>query len=122
MWSPLIGARLRRRGHEVISSAERDDLRGLSDEELLRAAGTDWRVVVARDVGDFSQLITRWRAEDRDHCGVILVSPRRFSASRAGVGPLVRALEMVLKAHPGKQDLVNTSLWLTCSAVAQAPA
>ena len=112
MWSPVIGAQLRRRGHDVVASAERDDLRGLSDEELLRAAGADREVVVTRDVGDFSQLITRWRAEDRDHWGVILVSPRRFSASRAGVGPLVRALETILKAHPGEKDLMNMRLWL----------
>ncbi len=113
MWSPVIGAQLRRRGHDVVASVERDDLRGLSDEELLRAAGAERRLLVTRDVGDFSQLITRWRAEDRDHWGVILVSPRRFSASLAGVGPLVRALAAIMKVHPGEKDVMNTRLWLS---------
>ncbi len=112
MWSPVIAEQLRRRGHDVVASVERDDLRGLSDEEVLRAAVVDRRVVVTRDVGDFSQLIVRWRAEDRDHWGVILVSPRRFSASIAGVGPLVRALHAILRAYPGEKDIVNARLWL----------
>ncbi len=113
MWSPVIAEQLRRRGHDVVASVERDDLRGLSDEEILRAAALDRRVLVTRDVGDFAELIARWRAEDRDHWGVILVSPRRFSASIAGVGPLVRALHAVVKAGQADDDLLNTRLWLT---------
>lgn len=112
MWSPVIAEQLRRRGQDVVASVERDDLRGVSDEEILRAAALDRRVIVTRDVGDFSQLIVRWRAEDRDHWGVILVSPRRFSASIAGVGSVVRALHAILKAGPGEKDLVNVGLWL----------
>lgn len=113
MWSPVIAQQLRRRGHDAVASSEREDLRGLSDEEVLTAAARDRRVIVTRDVGDFSQLILRWGAEGRDHWGVIFVSPRRFSASRADVGPLVRALEAILKARPGAGDLVNARAWLS---------
>lgn len=112
MWSPAIAEQLRRQGHDVVASAERPDLRGLSDDELLRAATAQRRALATRDVGDFAQLMVRWHAEDRDHWGVILVSPRRFSAFKGSVGPLVRALEAALTAHPGEDALVNARLWL----------
>lgn len=112
MCSPAVAEQLRRRGHEAIAALERDDLRGLSDEALLELARREARVLVTFDVGDLSQLDLHLRAEARDHQGVILVSPRRFAASAAGIGELVRALEAVLEAHPGDDDLVNDRLWL----------
>jgi len=112
MWSPAIAEQLRRRGRDAIAALQRDDLRGLSDEALLEHATAEHRVLVTRDVGDFSELALRLRADDRDHHGIILVPPHRFSASRAGSGALVVALDAVLKGRPGDRDLVNEVLWL----------
>lgn len=112
MWSPTIAEELRRRGHDVAATLESDELRGLSDEALLEFARSARRVIVTQDVGDSSELLLRWSSEDRDHHGVILVSPRRFSSSTSGVGALVRALDAVLRAHPGDDDLVNDRMWL----------
>jgi len=112
MCSPAIAEQLRRRGHDVLAALERDDLRGLSDEDVLELAALERRVVVTFDAGDFSRLALRFRAEERDHHGVILVSPRRFSASADGIGALVRALDAVIKAHPSDDDLVNDEMRL----------
>lgn len=112
MCSPAIAEQLRRRGYDAVAALERDDLRGLSDEAVLGLAAEERRVLVTFDVGDLSQLVLRFRAEERDHHGVILVSPRHFAASAGGIGQLVRALDGVLKAHPGDDDLVNDRMWL----------
>lgn len=112
MCSPAAAEQLRRRGHDVVAALERDDIRGLSDEAVLELARRERRVLVTFDVGDLSQLVLRFRTEERDHQGVILVSPRRFSASGNGIGQLVRALDAVLEAHAGEDDLVNDRMWL----------
>lgn len=112
MWSPAIADQLRRRGHDVIAALDRDDLRGLSDEEVLELAATERRVIVTLDVGDFSRLAVQFRAEERDRRRVVLVSPRRFTTSADGFGALVRALDAVLKAHPGDDELTNAQVWL----------
>ena len=112
MWSPAIAKQLRRRRHDVVCALERDDVRGISDEEFLELARFERRVVVTRDVGDFSRLALQFRAEERDHQGIILVSPRRFSASATGIGALVRAVEAVLKTHPPDDDFVNHTIWM----------
>lgn len=112
MCSPAIARELRRRGHDVVASLERDELRGLADDALLALAGTERCAVATFDVGDFARLATGFRAEERDHHGVILISPRRFSAGSDGVGAVVRALDAALEARPGDDELMNATLWL----------
>jgi hypothetical protein len=112
MCSPAIAERLRQRSHDVVAALERDDLRGLADDELLATAAAERRATVSFDVGDFAQVALRSRAVERDHWGVILVSPRRFSASSDGIGALVRALDAALRSHPRKGDVVNETLRL----------
>lgn len=96
----------------MVAALERDELRGLADEDLLSSAAAERRATVTFDVGDFSRVALRFRAVERDHWGVILVSPRRSSTSADGIGALVRALDAALKARPGEEDLVNDTLWL----------
>ena len=96
----------------MLCAVERSELRGLSDEQLIEVAYQERRVLVTRDVGDFSRLALQFAAERRSHQGLILVSPRRFVASAAGIGPLARALAAVLEAHPKDGDLANGWLWL----------
>lgn len=112
MCSPAMADRLRRKGLDVVAALERDDLRGLDDESLLTLARTERRVLATFDVGDFAALATRSQGDDPGHHGLILISPRRFSASLDGVGALVRALERVIRERPGYGGLVNTHLWL----------
>lgn len=112
MWSSTIAEELRSRGHDVVAAAATDQVRGLSDEALLAYAKSERRVVATRDVGDFSELALRLQAEGRDHYGVILVS-HRFSTSKPGIGRIVRALEAVLREHPGDDDLVSAVIWLS---------
>jgi uncharacterized protein with PIN domain len=112
MLSPAIARELRRRGHDVPSAVEREDVRGLADEALLEFARTERRVLVTRDVGDFSRLELQLAAEEQTHQGIIFVSPRRFPASARAIGALVRSLEAILEAHDGDDDLVDSRMWL----------
>ncbi len=112
MFSPSIAEQLRRRGHDVIASLEHDELRGLSDETLLELTAAERRVIVTHDVGDFSQLTLRFAAEERRHNGVILVPPRRFPATKFGIGKLVRALDVIFEVYPRDDDLLNDHIWL----------
>ncbi len=112
MCSPAIAERLRQSGHDVVATLERDDLRGLSDELLLTLAGTERRALATFDLGDFSRLAARFRAEEREHHGLVLISPRRFSPSAEGVGAIVRALDGVLRTHLGDDELLNAYIWL----------
>jgi hypothetical protein len=112
MLSPAIARELRRRGHDALSAVERDDLRGLPDEDLLEFARSERRVLLTRDVGDFARLELQFAAEDRRHHGIIFVSPGRFPASLAGIGALVRSLEGLLTSHPTDDALVSSRMWL----------
>jgi hypothetical protein len=112
MCSPVIAVQLRHRGHDAVASAERADLRGLPDDELLSVAAADRRALATFDEGDFAQLATRYQAEERTHHGVILMSARRFSPAAEGVGPLVDALDALLVSRPSQDALRNEVVWL----------
>lgn len=112
MCSPTIAEHLRRRGHDVVAALERNELRSLSDEALLASADSERRAIATFDVGDFAQLDTRFRAEDREHYGIVLIPARAFSTSAHGIGALAGALAAALEAHPDDDALVNARLWL----------
>ncbi|HEX3391443.1 MAG TPA: DUF5615 family PIN-like protein [Solirubrobacteraceae bacterium] len=85
-----IAEQLRARSYDAIAVTERSDLRGLSDPDLFERAQDMGRAIVTYNVDDFLDLDREFRAADRAHAGVILVSSRRFP--RKSVGPLARAL------------------------------
>jgi predicted nuclease of predicted toxin-antitoxin system len=58
---------LRRQGHDVLSAKE--DLRGWSDEAVLRRAQTEKRLLIAHDK-DFGELAFRFRLPAE--CGIVL--------------------------------------------------
>ena len=74
--------RLRAEGHDVVSVF--DELRGAADDELLRRAHEEHRVIVTNDK-DFGALVVR---DQRPHAGVILLrmtdtsAPSKLSAIR----------------------------------------
>jgi hypothetical protein len=115
MWSPAVAIALRRKEHDVVAVLEREDLRGAADEELLELARRERRVIVTRNVGDFSAIALQLAAARRDHFGLLLVPPARFDPSERGIGALVRSLETVLGHYDRDDALVNDTLWLTAS-------
>jgi hypothetical protein len=76
--SPRAAERLSSSGHDVIAAAGVPELAILSDEELLRHATADRRVVVTENAKDFDRIVRSWVATGEHHAGVIFTSPRRF--------------------------------------------
>jgi hypothetical protein len=111
-FSRRIAVALRRRGHDVVAVAERDDLRCQADVSILAAAGAEGRVVVTEDVADFLTLGARRLPDRRQHRGVVLVPHPAFPRHRPGIGRLTRALEALLVSHPGDDDLIGSVFWL----------
>ena len=111
-FSPDIADSLRRRGHDVVAVAERVELRGLVDPDILDIAATEHRVVVTGDVGDFARLGGRRLRNLKPHVGVVLVPRRSFPGSADAFGRLIRALDALLLAHPGDDDLTDDVVWL----------
>ena len=114
-FSPEAAESLRRRGHDVVAIAEREDLRGRDDIEIVVAAAAEERVVVTENARDFVPIGSRRLPSRKPHHGVVLV-PRRYPRLSDRLGPLIRALDALLAAHPGDDDLVGEVIWLQRTA------
>lgn len=110
--SPAVARALRERGYDAESVAEREDLRGSEDVDVLVAAAAEGRATVTADVDDFSRLGLGRLPTHRWHAGIILVSPSKFSLSGAGIGSLIRALEHAMTSGIIVDDLAGEVIWL----------
>jgi predicted nuclease of predicted toxin-antitoxin system len=111
-YSPAIAEQLRERGHDVVAATERDELRALSDVELLAVAATERRALVTNNAADFVPLIRRAAEAGAHHSGLVLTSDRTLPRSTRAIGRHVRALEKLLRAHPADDGLADASVWL----------
>jgi hypothetical protein len=93
MHAPAVADALRKRGHDVVSVAERPDLRALTDEELFVWAGEEARRLVTENVKDFRRLVLRAEESARRRTTLLYTSSRTFPRSRRNPGPLVAALD-----------------------------
>ncbi len=110
--SPLVAARLRALGHEAVAVAERESMRGGSDDRIREAAAAEDRVLVTYDVRDFGSLGARIAAAGEPHPGIILVSSRRFPPSVANVGRVADALHaLAISTRAGGLD--DRVVWLS---------
>lgn len=92
MLSPVIAERLQVAGVDAVAVAARPDLRGRPDEEVLAAAAAERRVLVTRNVGDFTRLDAEWSAAGRGHPGIIGISPRTHPENARFVHSVTTAL------------------------------
>jgi predicted nuclease of predicted toxin-antitoxin system len=90
------------------TSARAAGMLGKTDEEQLAYAASEGRCIVTCDVEDFNDLARRWRAADRSHAGILLVS-RKINSDRSG--EVARALLRLNDAQPD-QTLADLLLWL----------
>ena len=118
--SPAIAEALRRNGHDVVGVAERPELRGRRDIEILSVAAAEGRIVVTADARDYTMLGSRRLPSRRPHLGILVVPHRDLTRSKAGFGLLIRALAALLAAHAGDDDLVGQVVWLEPRAQAAA--
>jgi predicted nuclease of predicted toxin-antitoxin system len=98
MYTAVVAEQLRQRDHDVIAVAERPDLRGTSDEDLLVWARDENRALVTDNQRDFIPIHHRCLADGHDHKGLVLTTNRRFPRGQpATTGKLVVALETFLQ-------------------------
>lgn len=112
MFSPLVAAELRARGHDAVAIKERDEWQSLSDADVVALARTEKRAVVTANIRDFRPLHTALVAPGGDgHAGMVFV-PASFRLTRAATGQIVAALEARLAEYPGEDDLANGETWI----------
>jgi predicted nuclease of predicted toxin-antitoxin system len=100
MYAAAVAEQLRQRDHDVIAVAERADLRGAPDEDLLAWARTEDRALVTDNQRDFVPIHHRAVAGGHDHKGLILTTNRRFPRGQpASTGKLVVALDRFLHTN-----------------------
>jgi predicted nuclease of predicted toxin-antitoxin system len=112
MFSSEIARQLRLRGHDVVAVLERPALVRLLDPDVFEAAQTEQRTVVTENAPDFLRLDARYRRQTRDHYGLILTTDRRFPRRKQAIGPLISALDSLLRVasnEPACESLVH---WL----------
>jgi hypothetical protein len=112
-YSPRIAAELRKRGHDVMSATERDDLRGLRDRELLNLASAEGRALMTENVADFMPLAREIAAEGTRHSGVVFTSPRSQPRGPRTIGLYVKLLGRFLRDRPADDALADQVHWLS---------
>ena len=109
MLPSAIAKQLRGRGFDVEAVEERSELRGSPDLNLLEHAQREEQAIVTYNRDDFLALDRRFRAEGRDHHGIVILSHRRFPQGEATTGSLLASLEALLHRGPSYAGFVH---WL----------
>jgi hypothetical protein len=112
-YSPEIARQLRKRGHDVVAVAERADLVGLGDDELLRRMARERRAIMTNNVKDFIPLATRAGLQGGEHYGLLLTSDRSMPRRLDTVGRFVAALDGLPQRHEREDSYRNQIRWLT---------
>lgn len=106
-----VAEQLREQGHDVLAVVDRHDLDGATDEDLLRLAGVEERVVVTFNVRDFAPLVARYTATEGGHRGCVLVSTKTFAPNE--FGRIARALLALFMELPDPGDWQDKVVWLS---------
>lgn len=109
---PEVARQLMARGHDVSAVAARELGRGLSDPEVLDLATAEKRALLTEDVRDFVVEHRRRLAAGVTHFGIVVTSARRYPREPRSSGPLIAALDDLLRAHPAEDALQDRLIWL----------
>jgi hypothetical protein len=112
LYTPLIAARLRELGHDVVSVHDRPALLGTPDPELLKLMAAEHRAILTDNVADFMAVITGLALAGDEHYGLLLTSDASMPRSRNTVGLFVRTLDHYLRGHTADDALRNRIDWL----------
>jgi len=107
--NPAVAAGLRDRGHDVVAVTEDADLRSRSDEALFEWCQQEERTIVTYDRDDFIALDSRYKADGKDHAGIIILNVEAFPQRASTIGRLVRSLEGRIHGGPPYPGFVH---WL----------
>ncbi len=109
MISAVVAEQLRARDQDVEAVIERRELRGLTDRDLFEYAQAAERSLVTYNRDDFLELDRLYLGENRPHCGIVILNPRRFPQGAASIGPLVTSLERLIDAGATYESFIH---WL----------
>lgn len=110
--SRVAAERLRLLGRDAIAASDDALLSVMTDEDLLRSAAAEQRVLVTENVRDFDRIVRAWSAAGEHNAGIVFTSPRRFHRGRQSYPEdLVVALDRLLENPPAEErDWVH---WLS---------
>src|SRR2546430_2703287 len=113
MYSPVIAARLRERGHDAASAQDRDDLSAASDATILETVQAERRVIVTNNVRDFMPLANQALRSGAAFYGIVFTNDRSLPRSKQTIGTFVDLLDALLNAHADTDALEARVEWLT---------
>jgi hypothetical protein len=112
MFSPVVAAELRSRGHDVVAIKERAEWQATPDPDVVALGRRELRAIVTNNVRDFRPLHAELvAAAGEGHAGMVFV-PASVPRMKAATGQLVAALEAKLAEYPGDDDLANGETWI----------
>jgi hypothetical protein len=96
MFPRAMADQLNAKGHDVRAVVAEPEFVGLPDEDVLIGATEAGRALVTANIKDFMPIDARYRASNRTHAGLVMVSSKTFPQSRAYVIAITTALDALL--------------------------
>lgn len=103
MFPQAMADQLNAKGHDVRAVVADPEFVGLPDEDILIGATEAGRALVTANIKDFMPIDARYRAANRVHAGLIMVSSKTFPQNRAYVIAITTALDALLATDGGGQ-------------------
>ena len=103
MFPPTMADQLNAKGHDARAVVADPEFVGLPDEDILIGATEAGRALVTANIKDFMPIDARYRAANRVHAGLIMVSSKTFPQNRAYVIAITTALDALLATDGGGQ-------------------
>ena len=103
MFPQAMADQLNAKGHDVRAVVANPEFVGLPDEDILIGATEAGRALVTANIKDFMPIDARYRAANRVHAGLIMVSSKTFPQNRAYVTAITTALDALLATDGGVQ-------------------
>jgi hypothetical protein len=96
MFPQAMADQLNAKGHDVRAVVADPGFAGLPDEEILIGATEAGRGLVTANIKDFVPIDARYRAANRAHAGLIMVSTKTFPQHRGYIAAITSALDVLL--------------------------
>ena len=102
-----VGGPLEAAGHDVLTLDQNEQLRRLTDEEILEHAAAERRVVVTHNHRHYAPILRRWGEAGQDHAGCVLIT-----LPHSAYGVILRGLEHAFATRPTQDGWVNRAEFL----------
>lgn len=112
---PQVGARLAARGHDMRALDQEPQHAGLADDEVLRLATADSRIVVSHDVNTFPALLRDFAHRGEHHAGAIII----IAIRSRDFDLITRAVETRLARYPLQQQWRNLTVFATPASLGE---